>query len=157
FEYGRQGHYRSDCPKLKDNNRGNKTRNKSRIGEARGKSYVLGWGDANTDSNVVTAEPTRLQDAIQITNNLMAQKLKGYAFKNAENKMRMWQGHTRLGTVRRRGMMGLCHTIISLSYITRGNVPYNARIARKWGIWPEIAGMQLLQPPREPKWRIRGL
>nr|GEU76825.1 hypothetical protein [Tanacetum cinerariifolium] len=52
--FTRDGHYRSDCPKLKDNNRGNKTRNKSMIGEARGKSYVLGWGDANTDSNVVT-------------------------------------------------------------------------------------------------------
>ncbi|GKD40523.1 hypothetical protein Tco_1260730, partial [Tanacetum coccineum] len=46
-------HYKSDCPKLKDQNRGNKTRNKSRIGEARGKAYVLGGGDANPDSNVV--------------------------------------------------------------------------------------------------------
>ncbi|GKD95263.1 hypothetical protein Tco_1375100 [Tanacetum coccineum] len=48
----------SDCPKLKDQNRGNKTGNntgnKSGIGEARGKSYVLGGGDANPDSNVVT-------------------------------------------------------------------------------------------------------
>ncbi|GJT90342.1 reverse transcriptase domain-containing protein [Tanacetum coccineum] len=51
---GKQGHYRSDCPKLKDQNRGNKTRNKSGIGEARGKAYVLGGGDANPDSNVVT-------------------------------------------------------------------------------------------------------
>nr|GFA37802.1 retrotransposable element Tf2 [Tanacetum cinerariifolium] len=41
FECGRQGHYKSDCPKLKDHNRGNKTRNKSEIGEARVKSYVL--------------------------------------------------------------------------------------------------------------------
>ncbi|GJT65792.1 putative reverse transcriptase domain-containing protein [Tanacetum coccineum] len=54
FECGKQGHYRSDCPKLKDQNRGNKTRNKSGIGEARGKAYVLGGGDANPDSNVVT-------------------------------------------------------------------------------------------------------
>ncbi|GJZ97423.1 putative reverse transcriptase domain-containing protein [Tanacetum coccineum] len=54
FECGRQGHYRSDCPKLKDQNRGNKTGNKSGIGEARGKAYVLGGGDANLDSNVVT-------------------------------------------------------------------------------------------------------
>ncbi|GJY96796.1 putative reverse transcriptase domain-containing protein [Tanacetum coccineum] len=45
-----QGHYKSDCPKLKDQNRGNK----SDIGEARGKAYVLGGGDANPDSNVVT-------------------------------------------------------------------------------------------------------
>ncbi|GJV03024.1 reverse transcriptase domain-containing protein [Tanacetum coccineum] len=54
FECGRQGHYRSDCPKLKDQNRGNKTGNKNGVGEASGKAYVLGVGDANPDSNVVT-------------------------------------------------------------------------------------------------------
>ncbi|GKE50697.1 putative reverse transcriptase domain-containing protein, partial [Tanacetum coccineum] len=48
-----QGHYRSDCPKLKDRNRGNKVRNKNEVGEARGKAYVLGGGDANLDSNVI--------------------------------------------------------------------------------------------------------
>ncbi|GKB87443.1 putative reverse transcriptase domain-containing protein, partial [Tanacetum coccineum] len=53
FECGRQGYFRSDCPKLKDQNRGNKTRNKNKVGEARGKAYVLGGGDANPDSNVV--------------------------------------------------------------------------------------------------------
>ncbi|GJT62560.1 putative reverse transcriptase domain-containing protein [Tanacetum coccineum] len=49
FECGRQGHYRSNCPKLKDQNR----RNKNGVGEARGKAYVLGGGDANLDYNVV--------------------------------------------------------------------------------------------------------
>ncbi|GJV12057.1 putative reverse transcriptase domain-containing protein [Tanacetum coccineum] len=53
FECGRQRHYRSDCPKLKDQNRGNKAGNKNGVGEARGKAYVLGGGDANLDSNVV--------------------------------------------------------------------------------------------------------
>nr|GEU47034.1 ATP-dependent DNA helicase PIF1-like [Tanacetum cinerariifolium] len=53
FECGRQGHYRSDCPKLKDQNRRNKAGNKNRIGEARGKAYVLGGRDANPNSNVV--------------------------------------------------------------------------------------------------------
>ncbi|GJW80892.1 putative reverse transcriptase domain-containing protein [Tanacetum coccineum] len=53
FECGRQGHYMSDCPKLKDQNHGNKARNKNGVGEARGKAYVLGGGDANPDSNVV--------------------------------------------------------------------------------------------------------
>ncbi|GKC65753.1 reverse transcriptase domain-containing protein [Tanacetum coccineum] len=53
FECGRQGHYRSDCPKLKDQNHGNKVGNKNGIGEARGKAYVLGGGDANPDSNIV--------------------------------------------------------------------------------------------------------
>ncbi|GKD16656.1 hypothetical protein Tco_1205814, partial [Tanacetum coccineum] len=37
--------------------------------------------------NVIAAEPTRLQDVIHIANNLMDQKLKGYA-RNAENKRR---------------------------------------------------------------------
>ncbi|GJZ05710.1 putative reverse transcriptase domain-containing protein [Tanacetum coccineum] len=54
FECGRQGHYMSECPKLKNQNRRNKSGNKSEIGEARGKAYVLGGGDANPGSNVVT-------------------------------------------------------------------------------------------------------
>ncbi|GJW03702.1 putative reverse transcriptase domain-containing protein [Tanacetum coccineum] len=53
FECGRKGHYRSDCPKLKDQNHGNKMRNKNGVGEARGKAYVLGGRDDNPDSNVV--------------------------------------------------------------------------------------------------------
>ncbi|GJW30202.1 putative reverse transcriptase domain-containing protein [Tanacetum coccineum] len=53
FECGRQGHYMSDCPKLKDQNHGNKDGNKNVVGEARGKAYVLGGGDVNADSNVV--------------------------------------------------------------------------------------------------------
>ncbi|GJR13282.1 putative reverse transcriptase domain-containing protein [Tanacetum coccineum] len=36
--------------------------------------------------NVIAAEPTRLQDVVCMANNLMDQKLKGYAMKNAENK-----------------------------------------------------------------------
>nr|GEU81973.1 hypothetical protein [Tanacetum cinerariifolium] len=51
---GRQEHYMSDCPKPKDQNHGNKTGNKSGIVKARGKAYVLGGGDANPNSNVVT-------------------------------------------------------------------------------------------------------
>ncbi|GJR95213.1 putative reverse transcriptase domain-containing protein [Tanacetum coccineum] len=52
FECGRQGHYRNECPKLKNQNRGNKVGKKTK--EARGKAYVLGGGEANPDSNVVT-------------------------------------------------------------------------------------------------------
>ncbi|GKE24531.1 putative reverse transcriptase domain-containing protein [Tanacetum coccineum] len=52
FEYGRQGHYRNECPKLKNQNRGNKAGKKTK--EARGKAYVLGGGEANPDLNVVT-------------------------------------------------------------------------------------------------------
>ncbi|GJU41446.1 reverse transcriptase domain-containing protein [Tanacetum coccineum] len=39
FECGRQGHFKKECPKLKNQNHGNKARNKAN--EARGKAYVL--------------------------------------------------------------------------------------------------------------------
>ncbi|GJY27602.1 retrotransposon protein, putative, ty3-gypsy subclass [Tanacetum coccineum] len=45
-----QGHYKSNCPKLKNKNRGNNAANN----EARGKAYALGGGDDNPDFNVVT-------------------------------------------------------------------------------------------------------
>ncbi|GJX91637.1 putative reverse transcriptase domain-containing protein [Tanacetum coccineum] len=50
FECGAQGNYRKDCPKVKNQNRGNK----ARVPDARGKAYVLGGGDANPGSNTVT-------------------------------------------------------------------------------------------------------
>nr|GEY32232.1 putative reverse transcriptase domain-containing protein [Tanacetum cinerariifolium] len=53
FECGRQGHYMSDCPKQKHQNHRNKARNKNEIGEARGKAYVMGRGDANPNLNVI--------------------------------------------------------------------------------------------------------
>ncbi|GJT98814.1 putative reverse transcriptase domain-containing protein [Tanacetum coccineum] len=40
----------------------------------------------NIQGNVIAVEPTRLQDAVRIANNLMDQKLKGCAMKNAKNK-----------------------------------------------------------------------
>ncbi|GKD55777.1 hypothetical protein Tco_1289164, partial [Tanacetum coccineum] len=46
--------------------------------------FVGGLPD-NIQGNVIAAEPTKLQDAIRIANNLMDQKLKGYA-RSAENK-----------------------------------------------------------------------
>ncbi|GKA94667.1 putative reverse transcriptase domain-containing protein, partial [Tanacetum coccineum] len=51
FECGAQGHFRKDCPKIKNQNRGNKARDP----DARGKAYVLGGGNANPDSNTVTS------------------------------------------------------------------------------------------------------
>ncbi|GJZ64958.1 hypothetical protein Tco_0621654 [Tanacetum coccineum] len=50
--------------------------------------FVGGLPD-NIKGNVIAAEPTRLQDAVRIANNLMDQNLKGYAVKNAENKRRL--------------------------------------------------------------------
>ncbi|GJV34086.1 putative reverse transcriptase domain-containing protein [Tanacetum coccineum] len=45
-----EGHYRKDCPKVKNQNRGDK----ARVPDARGKAYVLGGNDANLGSNTVT-------------------------------------------------------------------------------------------------------
>ncbi|GJX22506.1 reverse transcriptase domain-containing protein [Tanacetum coccineum] len=56
--------------------------------EDRVEKFIGGLLD-NIQSNVIAAEPTRLQDAIRIANNLMDQKLKGYAVKNDENKRRL--------------------------------------------------------------------
>ncbi|GJT12163.1 putative reverse transcriptase domain-containing protein, partial [Tanacetum coccineum] len=52
--------------------------------EDRAEKFIGGLPD-----NIQGAEPTKLQDAVRIANNLMDQKLKGYAVKNAENKRRL--------------------------------------------------------------------
>ncbi|GJR70684.1 putative reverse transcriptase domain-containing protein [Tanacetum coccineum] len=61
YECGRPGHFRKDCPKLRNQNRGNQTRNKNgnKTGnqtggnEATAKAYAIGEGGINPDSNVV--------------------------------------------------------------------------------------------------------
>ncbi|GJS28709.1 putative reverse transcriptase domain-containing protein, partial [Tanacetum coccineum] len=55
--------------------------------EDRVEKFTGGLPD-NIQGNLIDAEPTRLQDVVRIANNLMDQKLKGYAVKNAENKRR---------------------------------------------------------------------
>ncbi|GJY55435.1 putative reverse transcriptase domain-containing protein, partial [Tanacetum coccineum] len=53
-------------------------------------AYAMSWTElmkSMREGNVIAAEPTKLQDAIRIANNLMDQKLKGYA-RSAENKRR---------------------------------------------------------------------
>ncbi|GJS22936.1 reverse transcriptase domain-containing protein [Tanacetum coccineum] len=47
----KKGHYKSDCPKLKNQNHGNQAANT----EARGGVFALGEGENNNDSNVVTS------------------------------------------------------------------------------------------------------
>ncbi|GJV27339.1 putative reverse transcriptase domain-containing protein [Tanacetum coccineum] len=47
----------------------------------------IGGLPENIQGNVIAAEPTKLQDALRIANNLMDQKLKGYA-KSVEHKRR---------------------------------------------------------------------
>nr|GFB29737.1 hypothetical protein [Tanacetum cinerariifolium] len=58
YECGRSGHFRKDCPKLRNQNRGNQTRNKTgnKTGgnEVTTKAYTIGGGGTNPDSNVVT-------------------------------------------------------------------------------------------------------
>nr|GEU90105.1 hypothetical protein [Tanacetum cinerariifolium] len=89
--------------------------------------FIGGLPD-NIQGNVIAAEPTRLQDAIRVANNLMDQKLKGYA-RNAQNKrrfdnnprdnhgqqqafkrqnvgVRMWQDPTRPKAMRKKGYVG---------------------------------------------------
>ncbi|GKD70629.1 putative reverse transcriptase domain-containing protein, partial [Tanacetum coccineum] len=59
--------------------------------EDRVEKFIGGLPD-NIQGNVIAAEPTKLQDNVRIANNLMDQKLKGYAVKNAENKRRLENG-----------------------------------------------------------------
>nr|GEZ02011.1 hypothetical protein [Tanacetum cinerariifolium] len=58
YECGRPGHFRKDCPKLRNQDRGNQTRNKAgnKTGgnEVTAKVYAIGGGGTNPDSNVVT-------------------------------------------------------------------------------------------------------
>ncbi|GJZ24431.1 putative reverse transcriptase domain-containing protein [Tanacetum coccineum] len=62
FECGRPGHFRKDCPKSRNQNRGNQTRNKNgnKTGNQAGgketttRAYAIGGGGTNPDSNVVT-------------------------------------------------------------------------------------------------------
>nr|GFD23709.1 hypothetical protein [Tanacetum cinerariifolium] len=56
--------------------------------EDRIERYIGGLPE-NIQWNVMFADPTRLQDAIRLANNLMDQKLKGYDVKSAENKRRL--------------------------------------------------------------------
>ncbi|GJY89625.1 putative reverse transcriptase domain-containing protein [Tanacetum coccineum] len=61
YECGRPGHFRKDCPKLRNQNLGNKTGNKNgnkteiQTGgnEATARAYVIGGGGANPKSNVI--------------------------------------------------------------------------------------------------------
>ncbi|GJY41978.1 putative reverse transcriptase domain-containing protein [Tanacetum coccineum] len=56
---GRPRHFRKDCPKLRNQNHGNQTRNKNgnKTGsnEATAKAYAIRGGGTNPDSNVVTS------------------------------------------------------------------------------------------------------
>nr|GFC03281.1 hypothetical protein [Tanacetum cinerariifolium] len=50
FEYGVQGHYKSDCPKLKNGNQRNRAGNRNVVA----RTYAVGTVGTNLNSNVVT-------------------------------------------------------------------------------------------------------
>ncbi|GJY12863.1 putative reverse transcriptase domain-containing protein [Tanacetum coccineum] len=54
YECGRPGHYRNECPKLRNQNRGNKTGNKTGNNKVKARSYAIGGGGVGPDSNVIT-------------------------------------------------------------------------------------------------------
>nr|GEW75335.1 hypothetical protein [Tanacetum cinerariifolium] len=58
YECGRPGHLKRECPRLRNQNHGNrvgnKTRNKMGNNKATTRAYAIGGGGANLDSNVVT-------------------------------------------------------------------------------------------------------
>nr|GEU58226.1 hypothetical protein [Tanacetum cinerariifolium] len=85
-----QGHYKSDCPKLKDQNRGNKIGNKSGMGEARGKAYVLGGGDVVRFKGLhgVTTAQDQLKFHSYKDAKLLMEAIEKRALKNQENKCR---------------------------------------------------------------------
>nr|GFC02624.1 reverse transcriptase domain-containing protein [Tanacetum cinerariifolium] len=56
--------------------------------EDRVERFIGGLPD-NIQGNAIAANPARLQDAIRIANQLMDNKLQGYAARSAENKRRM--------------------------------------------------------------------
>ncbi|GKD14134.1 hypothetical protein Tco_1198541, partial [Tanacetum coccineum] len=111
--------------------------------EDRVEMFIGGLPD-NIQGNVIAAGPTRLQADVRIANNLMDQKLKGYAMKNAENKRRlavnmrdnrgqqplfkrlnvggqnMARAYT-LATIRENHIMDRCLSVTSVSFIMKGH------------------------------------
>nr|GEZ34664.1 reverse transcriptase [Tanacetum cinerariifolium] len=60
FEYGAQGHFKRECPKLKKNN--NNQDNQVRNAKAQAKVYAVGKAGVNLDNNVVTENITATKD-----------------------------------------------------------------------------------------------
>ncbi|GJZ13055.1 putative reverse transcriptase domain-containing protein [Tanacetum coccineum] len=80
--------------------------------------FIGGLAD-NIQRNVIAAEPTKLQDAIRIANNLIDQKLKGYA-RSAKNKRRLENNdtHGQQPNFKRKNVRG---QNVARAYMTRNN------------------------------------
>nr|GFA27510.1 hypothetical protein [Tanacetum cinerariifolium] len=50
YECGRPGHFRKDCPKLRNQTRGNQTRNKTGGNEVTARAYAIGRGGTNPNN-----------------------------------------------------------------------------------------------------------
>ncbi|GKC48688.1 putative reverse transcriptase domain-containing protein [Tanacetum coccineum] len=91
--------------------------------------FIGGLPD-NIQGNVIAAEPTKLQDAIRIANNLMDQKLKGYA-----RKARMWQDLTWLGIMRKKGY------VASLPYSNKCKLHHVGSCTMRYGNCKRVGHM----------------
>ncbi|GJV38675.1 putative reverse transcriptase domain-containing protein [Tanacetum coccineum] len=85
--------------------------------EDRVEKFIGGLPD-NIQGNMIAAEPTRLQDAVRIANNLMDKKLKGYVVKNEKNKRRAYTAGNNVKGV----MEEHFFTVTSVSYTTKDSV-----------------------------------
>nr|GEV62415.1 hypothetical protein [Tanacetum cinerariifolium] len=87
----------------------------------------------NIQGNVITTEPMRLQDAVWIVNNLMDQKLNGYAVKNAKNKRRhevlIVQGDR--GRKGEKSKLSIISCTKTQKYIKRGCLIFLAQVTKK--------------------------
>ncbi|GJX26629.1 putative reverse transcriptase domain-containing protein [Tanacetum coccineum] len=100
--------------------------------EDRVEKFIGGLPD-NIQGNVIAAEPTRLQDAVRIANNLMDQKLKGYAVRMRMNKRRL--GHNYGNNVgnkpphKRQNMGTDCPCTVRCGRCNKvGHLPKNCRV-----------------------------
>ncbi|GJT60545.1 putative reverse transcriptase domain-containing protein [Tanacetum coccineum] len=85
---GNRGNGNGRSGKVGNRNRGNGNGGNGNGGANGNSNRNRGGNGYNPGGNVIAAEPTKHQDAIRIANNLMDQKLKGYA-RSAKNKRRL--------------------------------------------------------------------
>ncbi|GKE11471.1 putative reverse transcriptase domain-containing protein [Tanacetum coccineum] len=119
------------------------------------KKYVGGLPDM-IQRSVMASKPKTMQEAIEIANDMMDQKVCTFADRQDENKRKlddtqettrinnslskgkMWQGPTLLGLGRRKCTKDLNLCALNATIITMGSVLPSETNARKLTIWPVI-------------------